>query len=75
MIQSNLQRRTLTLQSTEKNCFYYITWKSKTKAFLEQNPVGCKAVVDNKCLRQVKNFKYLGCGIFYENKKKCSTKL
>jgi hypothetical protein len=43
-------------------------------AFLEQNPVGCKTIVDNKCLQQVKNFKYLGCKIFYENKK-YSTKI
>jgi hypothetical protein len=37
--------------------------------FLEQDPVGCKTVVDNKCLHQVKNFKYLGCEISYENEK------
>jgi len=30
--------------------------------------VRCKIiVVDNECLQQVRNFKYLGCGIFYEN--------
>ena len=33
-----------------------------------------KIVVDNKCLQQVKNFKYLGCEISYENNKRYSTK-
>jgi hypothetical protein len=33
-------------------------------AFLEPDPV-----VDNKCLQQVKNFKYLDCEISYENEK------
>jgi phage-related protein len=39
--------------------------KSETKAFLWQDPVGCKIIVDTKCL-QVKNFKYLGCAISCE---------
>ena len=38
-------------------------------AFLEQGPAGCKTMVDNKCLQQAKNFKYLGCEISYENEK------
>jgi len=38
-------------------------------AFLEQDPVRCKTVLDYKCLQQVKNFKYLDCEISYENKK------
>ena len=48
--------------------------KPETVAFLGQDPVRCKIVVDNECLKQVKNFKYLGCeisikmkGIFKEN--------
>jgi hypothetical protein len=40
--------------------------KSETMAFLGKDPVRCKIIVDNKCL-QVKNFKYLGCEISYEN--------
>jgi hypothetical protein len=38
-------------------------------AFLGQCPVKCKIVVNNKCLYQVKNFKYLGCEISYGNEK------
>jgi len=46
-------------------------WKyhQKNMAFLGQDPVRCKIVVDTKCLQQVKNFKYLGCEIYYENEK------
>jgi len=29
--------------------------------------VRCKNGVNNKCLQQLKNFKYLGCKISYEN--------
>jgi hypothetical protein len=29
-------------------------------AFLGQDPVRCKIVVDNKCLQHVENFKYRG---------------
>jgi hypothetical protein len=36
--------------------------------FLGQNPVRCKIVVDNRRL-QVKNFKFLGCDIWYGNEK------
>jgi hypothetical protein len=43
--------------------------KSETKAFLGQDPARCKIVVDKKCL-QAKDFKYLGCEIYYENEKK-----
>jgi hypothetical protein len=43
--------------------------------FLGQEPVRCKIVVDNKCLQQVRNFKYLGCEICYENKKDIQQKL
>jgi len=41
--------------------------KCKKMAFLGQDPVTCKIFVENKCLQQVKNFKYLGCEISYEN--------
>jgi len=37
-------------------------------AFLGQVLIRGKIIVDNKCL-QVKNFKYLGCEISYENEK------
>jgi hypothetical protein len=30
-------------------------------AFLGQDPVRCKIVVDNKCLQHAENFKYRGC--------------
>jgi len=36
-------------------------------AFLGQDTVRCKIAVNNKCLQQVKNFKFLGCEISYEN--------
>ena len=39
--------------------FGNITSKSEMMTFLGQNPVSCKIIVDNKCLQQVKNFKYL----------------
>jgi hypothetical protein len=42
-------------------------------AFLEEDPVTCKIIVDNKCL-QVQNFKYLGCEISYENEKEIQQK-
>ena len=38
-------------------------------AFLGQDPVRCKIVVNNKFLQHGKNFKYLGCEISYENEK------
>jgi hypothetical protein len=41
--------------------------KSETMAFLVEDPVRCKIIVGNKCLQQVRNFKYLGCEISYEN--------
>jgi hypothetical protein len=36
---------------------------------LGQDQVRSKIVADNKCLQQVKNFKYLGCEISYEDGK------
>jgi len=34
--------------------------KYEMMAFLGQDPVKCKIVVDNKCLKKLKKFKYLG---------------
>jgi hypothetical protein len=31
--------------------------------------------MDNKCLQQAKNFKYLGCKIYYENEENNEQKL
>jgi len=39
---------------------------------LRTRPIRCKIVVDNK---EVKNFKYLGCEISYENEKHIKQKL
>jgi hypothetical protein len=48
--------------------------KSETIAFLHQ-PVSCKTVVDNSCLQQVRNFKYLNCEISCENENDIQQKL
>ena len=40
--------------------------KSETMEFLGQDPLRCKIVEDNKCLQQIKNFKYLGYEISYK---------
>jgi hypothetical protein len=44
-------------------------------AFLGKDPVTCKIFVENKHLQQVRNFKYLGCEISYENEKDIQQKL
>jgi hypothetical protein len=49
--------------------------KSETMAFLGQDPVRCKIMVDNKCLQQVKNFKYIGYEISCENEKDIQQKV
>jgi hypothetical protein len=51
--------------------------KSETMAFLGKDPVRCRpiTVVDNKCSQQVKDFKFLGYEIYYENKKDIQQKL
>jgi hypothetical protein len=49
--------------------------KSEMMKLSGQDPVRCKIIVDNKCLQQVKNFKYLGCKISYENEKYIQQKL
>jgi len=36
-------------------------------AFLRQDQIRRKIVVNNKCLQQIHNFRYLGCEIFYQN--------
>jgi hypothetical protein len=38
-------------------------------AFFGQDPVLCKLTADNKCLQQVRNFKYFGREISFENEK------
>jgi hypothetical protein len=43
-------------------------------AFLGQDPVRCKIIVENKCL-QVKNFKYFSCEISYKNENSIQQKL
>ena len=43
--------------------------------FLGQDPVTCKIFVENKCLQQVRNFKYRGCEISCENEKDIQQKL
>jgi hypothetical protein len=49
--------------------------KCETMTFLGQDPVRCKIVVDNKWLQQVKNLKFLGCEISYENERDIEQKL
>jgi len=49
--------------------------KCEKMAFLWQDPVTCKIFVENKYLQQVRNFKYLGCEMSYENEKDIQEKL
>jgi hypothetical protein len=49
--------------------------KSETIAFSGQDPVRSTIIVDNKCFQHVKNFKYVGCKISYENGKDIQHKL
>jgi hypothetical protein len=49
--------------------------KSEMIAFLGQDLVRSEIIVGNKCLQQVKIFKYLGCEISYENEKDFQQKL
>jgi len=51
------------------------TEKSETMILLGHCPVRCKFFVDNKCLHEVKNFKYLGCEISYGNEKDIQQKI
>ena len=38
-------------------------------AFLGQNPIETKTIINNKCLEEVSNFNYLDCDGSYESKK------
>jgi hypothetical protein len=49
--------------------------KSEMMAYLGQDPLRCKIMVDNKCLQQVKNFKCLNCEVSYENEKDIQQKI
>jgi hypothetical protein len=49
--------------------------KSETMAFLRQQPLSCVTVVDNNCLEQVRNFKYLNCEISYGKENDIQQKL
>jgi len=60
--QDNL-RRVFALQNTTTKFIMEISEISQTVACIEQHPVRCKIVVDNKCLEHVENCKYLGCEI------------
>jgi hypothetical protein len=74
--EDNFQRGVFTLQNIAKNFEMEISpGKSETVAFLLQQPVSCKTVVDNNCLQQVRNFKYLNCEISYENENDIQQKL
>ena len=44
-------------------------------AFLRHQPVRYKTVVNNNCLQQVRNFKYLNCEVSYENEHDIEQKL
>jgi len=48
--------------------------KSDIVAFLGQHSVRCKIIMD-KCLWEVKNFKYLSCEISYKNEEFIQPKL
>jgi hypothetical protein len=72
--EDNLWRGVFILQNIVKDFGMEISpEKSEMMAFLGQDPVSCKFIVDNKCL-QVKNFKYLNCEISYENEKDINQK-
>lgn len=49
--------------------------KFEMMAFVVQDPVRCKIIVDNKCWQQIKNFKHLGFEISYVNAKDIQRKL
>lgn len=40
--------------------------KFNVRKYYSQDPVRCKIIVDNECLKDVKNFKYLRCKNSYE---------
>jgi hypothetical protein len=49
--------------------------KFKTMAFLGQQPVRSKIVIENKILEQVNTFSYLGCHVSYEGEKDIQDKI
>ena len=62
--EDSLQRRVFALHNIANNFGMEISsGKSETMAFLGQDPVRFKTVMDNKCLQKLKNFVYLGCEI------------
>jgi len=62
------RQKYLQLQNTRKDSGMEISPEIyETTAFLGQDPVRCKITVDNKCLHQVKSFRYLVCEISFEN--------
>ena len=66
----------MTLPNTENNFGLEISpQNSETMEFWGQDPARCAIIVGSKWLRQVMNFKYLGCEISYENKKDSQQKL
>jgi hypothetical protein len=68
-------RLKFTLQNIAKSLGMEISpKKSETKGILGQDPVRRQIVEDEKCLQKAKDFKYLGCEIFYENEKKVFNK-
>ena len=74
--EDNLQKGVLTSQNIAKNFGMEMPpEKSVMMAFLGQDPLRCKIMVDNKCLQQVKNFEYLSCEVSYENEKDIQQKV
>jgi len=60
--EDSLQRRVFALQNVAKNFGMEISpEKYETMAFLAQDRIRCKIVVDNKYLQKLKKLKYLGC--------------
>ena len=49
--------------------------KSMMIAFLRQDPVRCTIAVNNRNIKQIKNFKYLSCKISYDNETDTQQKL
>ena len=45
-----------------------MTRKTWDESLWGHDPVRCKIFVDNECWQEVKNFKYLGSKVSYENK-------
>jgi len=49
--------------------------KSEMMAILRQDQIRSKIIVNNKCLQEINNFKYLDCEFFYQNEKDIQQKL